>query len=338
MNWMPRRRRTEARLAWLGALMVTMGCVTPRSPSPPPGPRYRVVNVLPRFWRFWEQAEPLSPEQQARLFNATVVKEQPELYTPQVLGLDDRKPYEEMLIHRWKQVIPRMQSQLDTMRRLSDELAEDLPRYDARFRRVFPDLEYDGEVYFMVSLGGFDGGTRQVKGATALLFGVDVIASVYGKDANLEPLFDHEMFHLYHQQFEDSAGKEKLYRTLFHEGLATYVAWKMNPTAASRTIFGLPEDMPGKSEALLPKLSALLRERLDSERDDDYATFFLGNTLRKDVPARSGYYVGYRVVERIARNRPLSELARLNGPALREAIDGALRDFEEGRPVEGRAP
>jgi len=311
-------------------LVACAACVTPKPPPAPP-PGYRVINEMPRFWRFWKEAEALDPPQQARLFHETVVKEQPGLYAARVLGLDDRKPYEEMLVQRWKRVFPLVLPHFDTVRRLSEDLEQDLPRYDARFRRVFPDMAYTGDVYFMVSLGGFDGGTRKVNGATALLFGVDMIAYVYGDDANLEPLFDHELFHIYHEQFEDKADEDKLYRALWREGLATYVAWKMNPTATPRTIFGLPADMPGKSEASLPKLAKLLRERLDSERDTDYATFFLGNTVREDVPARSGYYVGYRVVERLAGNRPLAELARLKGPALRHEIEAALRELEAGR-------
>ena len=38
-------------------------------------------------------------------------------------------------------------------------------------------------------------------GQQALLFGLDMMAYVYGNDADPEPFFDHELFHIYHSQF-----------------------------------------------------------------------------------------------------------------------------------------
>jgi hypothetical protein len=90
-----------------------------------------------------------------------------------------------------------MTPHLATMRTLSKRIATDLPRYESTFRKAFPDFAYDGEVYFLSSLGGFDGATRTVKGRTALLFGVDMIAYVYG-ETDPQAFFHHELFHIHH--------------------------------------------------------------------------------------------------------------------------------------------
>jgi uncharacterized protein YjaZ len=155
-----------------------------------------------------------------------------------------------------------------------------------------------------------------------------MIAAIYGPTADVEPFFDHELFHIYHSQFPDPGAEDTLARALWREGLATYVAQALNPSVSERILFGLPEDMPARARQLLPKLAAELRTKLDSKDPKEYAAFFLGNGARKDIPARSGYFVGYQVARELARKHTLAQLAHLHGPELRTAIAEALKRLE----------
>jgi hypothetical protein len=325
--------RLLPRLAVVGWLF----CLPPaavRAEAPPA--TYRIVDATPTFWRYWEQARGLDQAEQVRLFLEQVVTAHPDLYTAEVLGLSEKKPFKEELAKRYPKYFQFVSPHFDTMRRLSEELQQKLPLYDARFRREFPDMSYTGEVYFLISLGGFDGATRQVKGKTALLFGVDMIAAIYGPTADVEPFFDHELFHIYHEQFPDPGAEGTLGRALWREGLATYVSQALNPSVSERVLFGLPEDMPARARQLLPKLAGELRAKLDSKDREEYAAFFLGNGPRKDIPARSGYFVGYQVARELARTRTLSQLAHLHGSELRTAIVEALRRLES--PPAAKSP
>jgi TorA maturation chaperone TorD len=91
--------------------------------------------------------------------------------------------------------------------------------------------------------------------------------------------------------------------------------------------------MPERARATLPKLAGELRAKLDSKSPEDYQTFFLGNSQRKDLPARSGYYVGYLVARELGRTRSLPELARMQGRPLRDAIEVVLRQLESAAPA-----
>jgi hypothetical protein len=298
-----------------------------------PKPTYTVKDLTPTFWRFWDKARGKPEAEQLRLLREHVVATHPDVYTAEVLTLDPSRPLDEELARRWPRFLSFAGKHLDSARTLSASLKKDLPHYEARFRRTFPDLAYTGEVYFLASLGAFDGGTREVKGRTALLFGVDVIAAIYGEKADLESFFDHELFHIYHQQFPDPELEDTVARALWKEGLATYVAAALNPETPESVLFGLPADMPGQARATLPKLAAELRARLDSKSPEDYKTFFLGHSQRTDIPARSGYYVGYLVARELGRTHSLPELARLRGPPLREAIESVLRQLESPAPT-----
>jgi uncharacterized protein YjaZ len=187
----------------------------------------------------------------------------------------------------------------------------------------------------MNSLGGFDGGVRQVKGRTTLLFGLDMIAFVYGEEADPQPFFHHELFHMYHSQFGGlgpDPRKTRVIERLWAEGLATWVAHALNPGAPAIAIFGLPRETPQQAQALMSELAPRLLADLDSGSPADYARWFIGTReANPSQPARSGYYLGYLVARRLAASRTLPELARTPLAELRPAIEAALRELAPGR-------
>lgn len=295
-------------------------------PARPDAPSYEVIDLMPAFWEFWSKAGELPLAEQKTLLKSMLVERHPDVYTAEVISLDAKKPFEDALDERFERWLPLISPHIQTMKQVSERIALDLPRYESSFKAAFPDLRYEGEVYFMCSFGGFDGATRTVRGEEALLFGVDMIAYVYGTHADPQPFFHHELFHIYHSQFLPEG--DHLYLSLWREGLATYVAKSLNPSASGVNLFGLPLNTPERARAMLPRLARELRENLDSTSQDTYARFFFGRDEHAEVPARSGYYVGYLVAEKIGRGKSLQDLAKMKGPELKKAIHSALLELE----------
>jgi hypothetical protein len=296
---------------------------------------YRVIDLMPEYWDFHTQAEQLDTSSAAKLFVDMVARRHPEVYATHVLMLRPGATYEEEIARRYLLTATRLEGKIALMKRLSASIARDLTRYEARFREVFPDLDYRGDIYFMNSLGGFDGGVRQVKGRTTLLFGLDMIAFVYGEEADPQPFFHHELFHMYHSQFGglgQDPRKTRVIERLWAEGLATWVAHALNPGAPPIAIFGLPRETPAQAQALMAELAPRLLADLDSGSPADYARWFIGTReANPSQPARSGYYLGYLVARRLAASRTLPELARTPLAELRPAIEAALRELAPGR-------
>lgn len=293
---------------------------------------YHTVNLMPEFWSFYDRAKHLPLEAQGAAFAHTIAARHPELYNRDVIGGDKDIPLARMVTDRYVKVQGMVGTKMDLMRELSDRIGHDLPRYEARFRQSFPDLSYTGELYFMYSLGGFDGGTRTVKGKTALLFGLDMITWVYGREADPEPFFDHELFHIYQAKFDDPVPGygDKFVSSLWSEGLAMHVAQSLNPKAGGVAIFGLPRTTPQRAEAELPKLARAVRGLLDSTSEDDYKRYFLGMDEQAETPARSGYYVGFKVAQLLGQRHSLRELARMPVSQLRPEIEAALDQLAQG--------
>ncbi len=283
---------------------------------PSPAGDCRVSDLMPDFWAFWAAARDASSDEQVRLFEQMLRRPHAEVYDGVLRSLP-MGPAE--LVPR---AIAGMRPVEATVRSLAGQLAAELPRQLALFRQSFPDFRCAMPVYFLFAAGAFDGATRRVGSQTALLFGLDVIAQIHGEQ--LSPLVVHELFHVHHDTVVPAA-PEKLYWAVWKEGLATYVSRKLNPGLAEEKICCLP-DIPAVN-AMLPSLVADLLSRLDSERPEDYARYLLGGTA--DIPARSGYALGYRIAQQLGRDRSLAELARLPPEVVRPLLETTLREMRE---------
>ena len=102
-------------------------------------------------------------------------------------------------------------------------------RQEAHFRTVFPDLSPDIPVIFMPSLRSFNGQVRDLDefGRPGLLLGVDFIIE---RGDNLDILFSHEFFHVYHEgHLKPGSTGQSMATPLWKEGLAVYVSGVLNP-------------------------------------------------------------------------------------------------------------
>lgn len=315
------------------AIFLSNGALAAGSKPAAAAQGYRVINLMPAYWDFYEKTHTLAPDAQAVLFNRMIAKRFPDAYSRNVLSMPEDKQLDAEVVRRYALVQGMIGTKMDVMRNVSDRIGKDLKTYESAFRKTFPDLAYNGDIYFMHSIGGFDGAMREVNGKLTLLFGLDMITYVYGTDANPQPFFHHELFHVYHNQFRAADHPQGILPALWGEGLATYVAQALNPGTGGVAIFGIPRSTPQRVLADLPALAKGMRAVLDSTSPDDYRRYFLGKDDGAAVPARSGYVIGYLVAKKLARRHTLQELAHTPVRQLRPEIEQALADLEAGEAV-----
>jgi hypothetical protein len=316
----------------LATILVLVSSALAQSPAPASA-KFQVIDTMPAYWEFWDAAKDKPVTEQADLFEKIVVAKYPELYTAKVLNLDHDKPFHDALASRYVGIYERDKPYVETMRKLSGEIGSQLDGYLASFRHQFPDFDYRGRIYFLNSLGSFDGGTRIVSGREALLFGLDTIARINGPGADVSPFFHHELFHVYQSQFNGEEDENApLYASLWGEGLAVYVSRVLHPQAPEEQIFGRPVEMPARARAVLPQLARQFREQMDSTSRTDYARYFYGRRPAEadsaTIPPRAGYYLGYLVAEELAKKHDLRWLAHAQTKSLRSEIKKALEAIE----------
>jgi hypothetical protein len=349
------RRAFVVTLLALPVACVRRGAAAPAEPATPGDVPFVVVDAMPELFAFWSRAQRLPLAEQVARFRREVVVARPSLYAPHVLGLPEAG-FDAALDARLATWLPTLGAKAGAMRALDDDFRRDLGAAVARFRRALPSFAWGGTCYLFGSVDAMNGGTREVDGKTALLFGLDAIVG----DAASMPLpvlFAHELFHVHHGAVRPPpTGDRCLHDALWAEGLATYASLAIvpgttdaqalpashrhDPAHPARDIperrVVLSEVMPGHVATLGPALLAAL----DSSDDDAYATFFLGRAPASlgERPVRSGYWFGLEVVRAVARGRSLEELARLSGAPLRAEVGGSLAALVASRVSAPRPP
>lgn len=326
----------------LGASLIACGARLPTTPAVTPitALPFELHDAMPAFFEFWTKAEGRSLSEQTALFRSEVIAPFPELYTKEVLGHDvDTDAGLDRRLATW---LPTLPSIVPKMREIHASFRDDVARGVDRFRKTFPDFSWAGDCYVFASTDGMNGGTREVRGRTALLFGLDVSARKT-ESMPTSVLFAHELFHIHQSAvLPPRDGQRELYCGLWSEGLAEYVSTVIVPGTSDRQALpfshvhdpahpalDIPERrvmldvvMPG----LAPTLGAELEQALDSQDEADYAKFFLGRAAPGlgERPVRSGYWFGLKIARAIATGKNLDALARAPASSLRTEIGAAL--------------
>lgn len=284
--------------------------------APAPANAQPYTSLTREFARFADDTAALPEEERVAQFRQRFSTLFPGFYVPRGGQTDER--YEQRIAAALA-AFPGIRARYEATER---EFAAAYAAGITHFRRYFPDFEVDVPVYLLHSLGEMDGGTRTIQGRTNLVFGADVIARIHTIDA-IGPFLDHELFHVEHGKHFDDC--EPLWCSLWGEGLATYAASVMNPGATDEQLMlHLPAPIRPAVDADWRGALCLTRAKLTSSESDDYRTFFLGGEGERPYPARFGYYVGYRLAQRIGQGRDLAALTRMNGPAVEQLLRTTL--------------
>lgn len=309
--------RTAAIPIAVAALLAA--CVT--SPAEPRGDRLELVDLTDDFAEVWDRTQGLDDAARIAAFRARFDPVIPGFYSHERHGLPEER-YRALFAGALKR-FPETRAATTEMARRFATLLEPAQR---SFEREFGPMTGFRPIYLVDSLGEFDGGMRTLGGKGHLMFGADVMARVYaGKD--IRPFFHHELFHLHHTRtFQDCA---KLWCNLWNEGLATYVAHRLNPRATDAELL-LTEPEPlrpavekNRREAICTALAGL-----DSQDGRLNQALFSSGRLNERLPGRFGYYVGYLVAAEAGRSRSLVELANLPNEAVRPLVEASLRALE----------
>lgn len=290
-------------------------------------PTCAVSDSFQSFIDLAERTAGLPVEQQIRTFRDDYLALHPELYAPEVMPApSDAHALSTMAAVRTH---PEWRAFDAALRLALEHVAE-------RFQRAFPDFRCDFPVYVTETFGAMNGAGRIVAGHPALVLGVDTITK-FDTAASLPVLLSHELFHRYNFQAtgfsDDLAERDLIWRSLWAEGLATYVSARLNPSNPLSDALVFPKDLEARARPFVTQMASELLAAADRVERATFAKFFevqSPEAERQGWPPRSGYYVGYLVAQDLGRRHSLSQLAHMQGPALRAEIGRALKRLARG--------
>jgi hypothetical protein len=303
-------------------------CAIPAVPRPP----FTIVNAMPAFWKFWNSSVEESTDRRVHDFFNTVVAAYPDLFRHGLIAsgalteLDGVPEVQARVANYLQEVRPL----IPAMKKISTTIRDSFADYVHEFATTFPDYAPTTPVYFSISLFGYSGGLLISGINTGLYFGVDELARLYGSNGNLKIILQHELFHQYHYQIAPEIGKDRAaWAFMWEEGLATYVSHRMNPGTKADQALVTPDRLSVLARPHLPKLARRLLDHADSTNPNDFLDLFSASQAPSAFPARSGYYVGYLVAEKLGRSKSLIDLVHLRGPDLKVAVLNVLAELEQ---------
>lgn len=294
----------------------------------------KFVDLIPAFDRIWNETKDLPDDRRAQAFEADFAKVLPGFYSPdRVKDYMTAEKYHASVLRGLKAYPERRTGIL----RVSGEFQSLVAPAKKQFESVFGPMRGYPPIYLVDSFREFDGGTRNLPEGNRLLFGADMIDELYnGKP--IKPFIEHELFHLmHHRTFPEC---DPVWCNLWEEGLATYVASKLNPGAPDQALgLTIPEPLRPAVEAHKQEAVCAVRARLESKDPKDYGPLFMGGgqPLSPNLPRRFGYYVGLMVVTDVGQHRTLKQLAALTPDEVRKLVAQSLSRMAECPPATATA-
>lgn len=299
--------------AVLAALPMVARAQTPPAPEPPP-----FTVLTDAFARFADETVNLPDAERVEKFHTVFDPLLPGFYNNKGKG---QARFDAIIAESLKSFPSDRAGITATTERFADAYRTG----EARFRKFFPDYRQQMPVYLVHSVNQMDGGTRTLKGRSTLLFGADMIARIHDQ-STIGPLLDHELFHSYHARFFRDCSQ--LWCSLWSEGLAVYVTQRMNPGATDRQLLlTMPVAIRPVVEPRLAETMCVLRAKMESTSQSDYAEFFNFRMAKSEFPSRFGYYLGLLIAEKIGSEVPIAKMAKLPNARVRPLIDSAIASY-----------
>jgi hypothetical protein len=311
-------RLARALLA-LGLLIAGTAAAPPRQAGRSEGLHF--VDLIPDFDRIWTATKDLPDDKRVEVFEADFAKVLPGFYSAERVKDYATPAQHHATVLRGLKAYPEHRPGIE---RVSREFSSLVAPAQRQFESVFGPMRGYPPIYLVDSFGEFDGGTRDLPEGNRLMFGADMIDQLY-RDKPIKPFIEHELFHLlHHRHFPEC---DPVWCNLWEEGLATYVASKLNPGARDDALgLTIPAPLRPAVEAHRSEAICAVRARLGSSDPKAYAPLFMGGgpPLSPNLPRRFGYYVGLLVVTDAGRTLSLKQLEALSPQQVRRLVEQIL--------------
>lgn len=309
------------KLAGLVLAAILLGADAPQQSFP-------VVNVMPAFWQAWDSTEGQPIDNRVEKFKDLVVKPNMDVY--------DFDEFANTVSNNnaLARYLNSLQPQISQMREISDNLPQLIDDAEVSFAKQLPDFDSSRIiVYFMPSLGVFDGQTHDIGQKVGVLFGVDGIAQNDEDQENIGVDVAHELFHVYQYEAHPGARSDQahLWEAVWIEGSAAYASQQLTPGATEAQALGAVFKQTTPDER--KQLACDLLDDWNTRNPSIMATYLQAGAGERSMPARSGYLLGYLTAQDFARNYSVSQIGKLPFGQVQPRMQADIRKICAGKPV-----
>jgi hypothetical protein len=332
LHFKHRSGRGLARLAFLGAAIV---CAHLSALAASASGDDRPPSIADSFDSFWAAAHDQSFEDQQALWDHLVEQPRYDVYASVVWEEKDHPHWRDDKIRLLKQRFAEYPSDSGRIAHAARRLEADISPQTTRFRTVFPGATANPQVRVILA-PNFDARSGVLtSGTPVLVFAID---SLVMEHADMRVVFPHELFHLYHAthagvQNDGVMPGADLTLPLFAEGMATYVSSVLAPNRSDGQLL-LQNDLGSVPASRLTEVAARFltdadAKAIDSAHPDAFKRWFAASdkSYQRDLPNRSGYWLGLQVIRHLRRQYSVREMASWPPATAQTRTRAALREI-----------
>jgi hypothetical protein len=281
----------------------------------------RIRNLSQDFLNFWDAAQGKGREEQLRLWQELYESKHPEVFgvyfSPPHWGRREGLP----------EALPRYAKDIETIEKTAEELEKLFPLIVARVLTSFDvgedEIEFD--VIVFVGIYHADGFVFPVAGRTTVFLAVECLAAQHGP-GSAELLSTHELSHA--MQFSVGLQAHSPLSVAFVEDpLSLFTRLDVRLFAEGFAISASKRIVPGRDESAYlfysaeqwawcqqnrKRLIEMTLRGLAGKDQDVYSKLFETREGAEELPYhRTGYYVGWLVIEQLLKRYSLRDLAQM---------------------------
>ena len=271
-----------------------------------------IENLCPDFLAFWEQARGKSLAEQERLWHDLYEAPHQELLEIYFTFFGSRANLS-FALQRYEAVVP-------TIRAMSPAVEELIHTIEPRCGKLFEMPEMDAAYVLMVGVFDSDSWSTTWRGRPTSFLAME--AESNSRLRNLEITIAHEAAHGYHKACRpDYHTGMVIAGEVFAEGLAILVSTLLSPGAPEEAYLWPGGEMTRHGQSCAEWVAecdgrldllceSILRDLERSDPESQSLYFHMHDQPQHPIPARAGYVVGYRMVQRLAQAHTVAEMAR----------------------------
>jgi hypothetical protein len=308
--------------AWFGAALPTSPGTAGSSPEG--AAKFKIVDVVRDFISYYEKCSASAEAQRKAEWDRILEAKHSDFFNEVIYRKKeaaDREKFKEWCIETfWSDVAPKMPA----VRELHATAADTIGDVVNGFQKKFPDFRPSTDFYLTISFS-FRGKVVDVKGKDVFAIGLE---NFEPGQTQLRITIAHELFHLYHFQFFSASGG--LYRSLWAEGLASYASSVIVPGYRFSQYLGFPGEKMNRCQELLPTMAKELLRELGNNDQRIKRIYFGAEPNDTEIPPEAGYYVGFLIIESLAKKNSLADLARMKPDDVFATLRGELTKLSQG--------
>ncbi len=260
---------------------------------------------MPAFWKVYDAAYP-SSYARAEAFKRDVVLPNLEAF---INGEFSSNLLDDATIGSY---FDDLRPDAGAARAVSARLSKELPADIARFQGALPDFDSSSiyAIYVMPTFYHFAGQTRDMGDKIGVFFGPDVIANVYGANANVGVIVAHELFHIY--QYETYTGSRNRSRPLWLqvwiEGSAAYASEHLTPGATASD--ALNATLVASNAATRKQFACIVDRSWDATNGSASYRLLDVSAHPQGLPSEGGYLIGYLAAQQLSKTMSLAQIGK----------------------------